>query len=372
MELKKIVGAIIDCMFKIATKNNKHKADALMKSCCTSYEKVTNDFCSFRYRSGTGTDVVVNQHLVNLHSDKAIILQGPLLLENHFTLNTVKLYHSLYPECKIIVSTWKNENEEEIKAIEEAGAVIVQGDLPEKTGLGNMNYQIVSTQRGIILAESLGAEYVLKTRTDQRLYKSNILDYFESLQKTFPVKGKQKARIIVFQGTVGGVMFIPYFIADFLYYGSIADIRNMFDIELSDLNLAKEDRLQWLKEIRSKNPTIHDYYNMTAPEIIIIKNYVSKYINSNMEDTVEEYWDFVRDFLITVSWDDIGMFWPKYERYNESKFYRISSRYDDTNIYYQYTWTFNNWLLLYTGAFKYDSSLEDYSKQSCDKLNLNL
>ena len=105
---------------------------------------------------------------------------------------------------------------------------------------------------------------------------------------------------------------------------------------------------------------------------MIMKNYVKTYISSNYKDTVEDYWKFVRDYLVTVSWDDIGLFWPKYNRYDESTFFRIVSRKDNQYNYYQYTWTFNNWLMLYTDKLQYKQEFEMYSQNTCDKLNMNI
>lgn len=84
------------------------------------------------------------------------------------------------------------------------------------------------------------------------------------------------------------------------------------------------------------------------------------------------YWDFVGNYLITVSWDDIGLFWPKYDRYNESNLFRTYSENDNTDLYLQYNWTFQNWLLVNQGIFKYKPEFEKYCMQSCDKLNLKI
>lgn len=374
MQIKKIAAYCTNTLFKTVCGKNKAKADYLMKLCCSSYEKVTGDYCSYRLRLGVPDVMTVNENLLNDYSNIAIIMQGPLILENHFTLNTLKFYRKIYPKCKIIVSTWDNENSEEVTRIEEIGVIVLRNTRPINTGLGNMNFQILSTRNGIKKAEELGVQYILKTRTDQRINKCNVLDFFESLTETFPVleNKKQKKRIIAFQGTVGGTMFVPYFIADFLYYGHIDDLKQLFAIPLDDMNLSKDDRLKWLQEIKRKNPTIQEYYNLTAPEIMIMKNYVKTYISSNYKDTVEDYWKFVRDYLVTVSWDDIGLFWPKYNRYDESTFFRIVSRKDNRYNYYQYTWTFNNWLMLYTDKLQYKLKFEMYSQNTCDKLNMNI
>ena len=378
MKIKHTVERITDFFFSIVTKKDRHYADILMRDCCMSYEKETGDDCSYRKRSGSAENLIVHSGMLSNMSDVAIVIQGPLILDNHFTLNTVKLYKRYYPGCKVIVSTWNDSNKSEIDSLKTAGADIVLNAAPGIFGLGNMNFQIVSTKGGIQCADDAGAKCILKTRSDQRIYKPHMLEYFKTLIDQFPIKqevdsAKQKERIIAVQTTVGGGMFIPYFIADFLYFGTVQDIRNLFDIELDvSPNRTKDERRIWLRDLLSSNPRIGDYYNITAPEIKIVKNYIKKYITENLEDTVRGYWDFVSNYLITVSWDDIGLFWPKYDRYNESKLFRTYSKNDNTDLYLQYNWTFQNWLLLNQGFFKYKPEFEKYYMQTCDKLNLKI
>ena len=378
MKIKHMVEKFTDFFFSIVTKKDRQYADVLIRDCCMSYEKQTGDYCSYRKRSGSSEDLIVHSGMLSNMSDVAIVMQGPLILENHFTLNTVKLYKRYYPECMVIVSTWKDSNRNEIDSLKTAGAEIVLNTAPNVFGLGNMNFQIVSTRGGIQCAADAGARYILKTRSDQRIYKPHMLEYFKALIEQFPIKkktesAKQKERIIAVQTTVGGGMFIPYFIADFLYFGTVQDIRNLFDIELDmSPNRTKDERRIWLRDLLSSNPRIRDYYNATAPEIKIVKNYIKKYITENLEDTVKGYWDFVGNYLITVSWDDIGLFWPKYDRYNESNLFRTYSENDNTDLYLQYNWTFQNWLWVNQGIFKYKPEFEKYCMQSCDKLNLKI
>ena len=85
--------------------------------------------------------MTVNENLLNDYSNIAIIMQGPLILENHFTLNTLKFYRKIYPKCKIIVSTWDNENSEEVTRIEEIGVIVLRNTRPINTGLGNIYFK---------------------------------------------------------------------------------------------------------------------------------------------------------------------------------------------------------------------------------------
>lgn len=378
MDIKNAVEKITDVFFSAVTKKNRHYADVLLRDCCKSYEKQTGDFCSYKQRSGMGGDLIVCSELLSRFSDTAIIIQGPLMLENHFTLNTVEMYKRYYPECKIIVSTWKDSDKNEIEKLRAHGVEIVLNQSPVCFGLGNMNFQIVSTKGGIERAKELGVSYILKTRSDQRIYKPHMLEYFKALVEEYPVgdnsgKSSQSKRIIALQTTVGGAMFIPFFIADFMYFGTTKDINNLFSIELDmSPNKTKDERRVWLRELLSRNIKISEYYEATAPEIKIMKNYARKYVDSQYKGDIKSYWDFVKDYLITLSWDDIGMFWPKYDRYNESNLFKTYCKNDNTDLYLQYNWTFQNWLLLKQGIYKYKPEFEEYYVQTCDKLHLNI
>lgn len=376
--IKNAVEKVTDFLFAVVTKKNRRYADVLLRDCCKSYEKQTGNFCSYKQRSGTGEDLIIFPKLLSRFSDTAIIIQGPLMLENHFTLNTVELYKRYYPECKIIVSTWKDSDKNEIEKLRANGVEIVLNAPPTCFGLGNMNFQIVSTKGGIERAKELGVSYILKTRSDQRIYKPHMLEYFKSLVEEYPVgdnsgKSSQSKRIIALQTTVGGAMFIPFFIADFMYFGTTKDINNLFSIELDmSLNKTKDERRVWLRELLSKNIKIGEYYEATAPEIKIMKSYAQNYVDSQYRGDIKSYWDFVKNYLITLSWDDIGMFWPKYDRYNESNLFKTYCKNDNTDLYLQYNWTFQNWLLLKQGIYEYKSEFEEYYGQTCDKLHLNI
>ena len=179
MKIKHTVERITDFFFSIVTKKDRHYADILMRDCCMSYEKETGDYCSYRKRSGSAENLIVHSGMLSNMSDVAIVIQGPLILDNHFTLNTVKLYKRYYPGCKVIVSTWNDSNKSEIDSLKTAGADIVLNAAPGIFGLGNMNFQIVSTKGGIQCADDAGAKYILKTRSDQRIYKPHMLEYLK-------------------------------------------------------------------------------------------------------------------------------------------------------------------------------------------------
>ena len=57
----------------------------------------------------------LNESNRNLINDTAIIIQGPLELDEDFTLNTINYYSKIINPQNIILSTWIGENETILK-----------------------------------------------------------------------------------------------------------------------------------------------------------------------------------------------------------------------------------------------------------------
>src|SRR3989338_3462959 len=65
----------------------------------------------------------------------AVVIQGPILKVNDFTLETVRLYKRNFDQSFIIVSTWDDEDQQYLKKIKDAGAIVVTSAKPENCGL---------------------------------------------------------------------------------------------------------------------------------------------------------------------------------------------------------------------------------------------
>lgn len=131
------------------------------------------------------------------YEDVAIIVQGGIYDKYDFTYETVKLYNKHYPNSKIIISTWDDTQQVVLDKFKECGAIVITNKKPEKF-MGNGALQIKSTFEGIKMAEQLGCRYVCKTRSDQRMYATDIFSYLLKLLELFPIKEEclAKERII--------------------------------------------------------------------------------------------------------------------------------------------------------------------------------
>ena len=287
----------------------------------------------------------------------AIVMQGPLCKKDNMTVNSIKFYKKAYPSAKIIVSTWKDEAEEDITEIAGLGAVIVQSEKPSSRGVMNVNYQLASSLAGVNKAKELGCEFAVKTRTDQRICKPFIFDTMISAIKLFPSGEGQKGRLVTL-GVCSGGMFIPYHTCDFLYLGYTDDLINVFSASFDYRDYKKIPHDSNLDKSRRENSE-----KMYPPEIYIMKHYCKDYLKLSGEDTVKEYWNVTKNFLICYGMNDVDLMWNKYDRLYNLNFH--SSSYfgdrDSSDFLFTMCFDFFNWFNLYVGNIKYDERYEQYA-----------
>lgn len=360
MELKKalnlkILKIIIYKLFKIIKNVNSSDLQNIFLNQIKKNEGNFEHFFSIRLRNRFPSSVNDNFLLSGncQKEDFCILLQGPVLEENDFTLETVRFYKQLYPFCKIIISTWNNTKKEILKKFAELDCVVVLNEYPEYPGKSNINYQIVSTQGGILAAEKLGIKYVCKTRTDQRIYHPDVFYYFMSLIEMYPVNNSdfkipQNSRFIVLQ-TEYGNLFFPYMVSDFLYFGTTCDIKDLFEIPLSNEQkgsvLAGQTR-QMIVE------------SGIAPEAVIIRNYINKH-GGCFDYTIKNWWNFVKNHLISLNQDEIGLYWPKYDnRFIENQRNGYFFPFSKKELNMEYGFDFINWHNLYCSKIEYREVFE--------------
>ena len=142
-------------------------------------------------------------------SETAIVLQGPIEHKDNFTLETIRTYQKIFPSEEIILSTWNTISEKELKQFEDLGCHIVLSPYPKMSGRGNINYQITSSYAGVKKAKDIGCKYVIKSRTDQRITKSNIVDYMRNLIESFDSNNEnQDERLVILQGSTLSLIHI--------------------------------------------------------------------------------------------------------------------------------------------------------------------
>lgn len=239
--------------------------------------------------------------------DIAITLQGQLLLDNHFTLETVKLYRKSYRDCPIIVSTWDNEDSEEIRNISKIDNVkVITSSYPQNSGLTHINYQKKSSLEGIKYANELGCNYVLKSRTDQRIYGNNIIEYFLKLIERFPLNIKCKANKRIIVSNLVTIKNRLYNLSDMLLFGQIDDMLLYFSPP-DCKDPPKEYKLPKEKD------DLVGFCKARAGEIYFATHYIES-LGFELKWTFEDSDYYRNNLFIVIDSESIDQFWPKYTR----------------------------------------------------------
>lgn len=159
----------------------------------------------------------------------SIVVQGKLFQgKAGSTIDVLKSARFFFPRCELILSTWKGEQIcTEITSLcnniilnEDPGDFTDSSDTPI-----NINRQIVSSREGI---RQSTLPFVIKTRTDLLFTSNSILQYLSSSDVT---KKKIIAADFSTRSHVKGLK-IPYWVCDFIYAGSRANIERIFRVPL--------------------------------------------------------------------------------------------------------------------------------------------
>ena len=297
--------------------------------------------------------------------DTAIVIQGPIAYDNNYTVETFKLYRSIYPNVPIVVSTWKGEATDVFREeCAQNSVVLMENELPEFPGPWHINSQRISSFQGIkYVQENTPAKFVLKCRTDQRINQFDFLGHFKNLLKTFPPNNNRLLGRII---ALDYWKLLPFHVRDFLAFGFVSDVLKLYvpsnNFYLDDLIYSYSHANRWEK-IKAKifylshiklnwefpneqNAKLKMFNKMISrwipPEIFIMKTFCQKYIMPIDETKLlETSLVFMRNCLILLDSSVIFFDWFKYE----------NQRYYYDNLNWQSS--FNHWLDIYKN-FKVD------------------
>lgn len=272
-----------------------------------------------------------------------IILQGPIQYEDNFTYETLKMYKKIYPNSEIILSIWKNEDKSKIEKIKEIGIVVIENEKPKSGGFINLNYQIVSTRNAIFKAKELECKYILKSRTDIRIYETGVDNFLISLLRVFPSQSlTQNKRII---GIDINTHRYGIGISDIFQFGTIEEMEKMWDVELVNKNISREEYIKF-----EKTSTAIDRFNFEFAECYLMKRYLLKN-QIVLEPTLESYYKVLKENFVIIDSSIINMYWNKYlgDEYkgwkNYDKFISRSSM------------NFKDWLTIYSNDVIIDEKI---------------
>ncbi len=349
------------------------RKDLLFNSLIENYSFRSDEFITYKVHFKNADFFIPSKIKTTLEGyELAIVFQGPIDYKDNFSIETVKLYKKIFPKAFLIFSTWSNENKEALKKLKALGCDVILTDPFEPNGFGNVNYQIKTTIEGIKKARSLGAKYVLKNRSDYRIYREFTFEFLKNLLDLYPItrnsidadKVKIIERIITIPGWPGQI-FMPYWIQYFIYFGRTEDVYNFFDIPFDSRNI--KDRGKFMVENYGSCADGHVIQSIPNPETYMTRAFLSKYVESDMN--VKLFWERIRDFFIIIDHEDLNAYWHKYDKFrNISRLYTEPGEYcKDAYEDFEYLkdWdpykniTFADFLNIYCKSYIYEKWMEE-------------
>lgn len=366
MANNRVIKGIIGKWFKVPINiyqrgNNKFPA-GICKEFMKTVEHCSDYYMTYNVRPKKADDFVCFEKTSANAEQFAIIMQGPVISEDNFTLETVRLYNKIFPNVLVIVSTWADSNHNVVKELRNCqNCIVVLNDYPTHSGYMNNNYQTVTTVAGLKLAKEKNIKFVFKTRCDYRFYKRGLLEFMLSLLNDYPCDDKefgQKFRIIITSGRFDD-MFRPFYVGDQFNFGHIDDMLNLWDQDPLDIDVSAK---QHNEETRRKGLTWKEERDLSR---IMTKRYSLKMRNKDFNNTIEEYWNFAKNNLIFLSAKDADAYWWKYDyKYEETMATGEYYREDNERTAFSYNWNFVSWLNLYHGSLKYEEWMERISEDN--------
>ena len=317
-----------------------------------------DSFLSYHMRAKKMDNLIDNSIKIKNKLEKVgIVIQGPLKLEDHFTYETLKYYKKIYKDCEIILSTWDDENKDELNLIENLGGIVIlKNKKPELKGFANLNYQIVSTYNGVKEAKNRKCKYILKTRTDVRIYECGVDKFLISLLNIFPSKNKnQNKRIITID------INMPQYaisISDIFQFGTIEEIEKIWSIPLYSRNITIKEA-----EAELKNKTFLEEVEFMNSERYLLKNYLEK-IKIEYEVSLKKYYEILKDNFIVIDASMIDMFWGKYNQNEYDNRKEYTRTITDSYI------NFLDWITIYHNDISATEKIYNQKKEILKKMTI--
>ncbi len=278
----------------------------------------------------------------------AIVMQGPIATRDDFTLNTLRLYQRNMPGATLILSTWAEEDSEQLKKIADLGVTLVINEKPACPGLSNINMQIVSSGAGVRQGMAAGARWILKTRTDQRLYDANVLPFLIGVSQVFSVGGGTAQRKRIIGVGQGSLKFAPYHVTDQTLFGDAIDMLAYWSPPLQDA----EVMARWPDSRQSTylNNSIGDLCREPTAESYLASHFLAR-MGRVQDWSLIDSWASYRDHFCFVDHGTTDFYWVKVQTDTLREFTRTYE-----NISNRQEMGFLEWMLLYSSQLSPESA----------------
>jgi hypothetical protein len=313
-----------------------HRCHGILKDLIEIAEKEEKIFVTYHTRPAKSSATRTRNDSEDHNRNLSLILQGPIMPVGAFTLETIKLYKRLFGDANIILSTWEDEDNLEIRRIKDLGIDVVLNRKPAYSGHSNINLQIVSSRAGVEKAKESGAKYVLKTRTDQRIYAPDVARFLENLTDVFPVRGGnglQKKRIV--GASLNTFKYRLYGLSDMVIYGDVDDMSIYWGADL-DLRVFSEEFIGGMWK------SLRHFANSRVCEVYLATEFLQK-VGHVPKWTLTDSFRVFSDRFCVVDKEQLDLFWPKYSR-QENRYVSYTGEFNAKEEI-----TYRDWLNIYNG-----------------------
>lgn len=216
--------------------------------------------------------------LIKDYAKVGIVIQGPII--SRTTLEICKFYKKIYPQVRIVLSTWESEDIEPFQGLQDERFAIIQSEKPDVPGPSNINLQIKSSIAGINHLKDQGCTHILKTRTDMLLSNPTFLNYLIWTHS----KGKRHALVF---SSFNSFLFRLFSPTDQVMFGEATDITRFWSIDLVPNN-----------------------QEIDFPEKYLFKKYLESYGYKTHEE-LNNYLTALRDYTVIADHEQLGQIWNK-------------------------------------------------------------
>lgn len=234
-----------------------------------------------------------------------IVVQGPLVPLSDFTLEAVNAYRNLFSDSPVIVVTWDDESSHLLGRLQSTGAVVHAIPKPGDAGPANINLQRTAVSAGLQVASDLGCDFVVRTRSDQRIYDDQALSFLHGALSAFRPPSQPGIKRIV-ASSLDTFRFRLYGLSDQFQFGTTQDLMTYWsapevdDLEASPLDAAAEARASAAERI-------------AIPEVALTTRYLAR-TNWQVKWTLADWWAALADRFVILDASSLDLLWVKYTR----------------------------------------------------------
>lgn len=305
-------------------------SELIIKSISSAFSRISSSF--YTYHKRPKQFVYKNTADTNFANDLSVIIQGPII-DCGFVCETIKLYQNIvFPGAQIIVSTWADTRPDYLKVLSGLNITLVVSEKPKHSGPQNINYQICSTRKAL---DSINPSsvYVIKSRTDQRVYEKSTYSYFLDLFEVFDVDNDRcYSKIVVLD--LNTFKNRLYGVSDMFLFGKVKDITRYWQVEY--------DQRPYDIVALSKVISQHDLSVLCVCEVYLCVSYLKK-VGHNVKWSTEDSDLALKRYFIVASSSEIDLFWKKY---SNKEFMWRNYRLEDSDMMLL---SHRDWLRLYVG-----------------------